>query len=203
MFDEVLKYIYEQNQELVKQSKMETDENSTNVIVTNVPKQLFTNEEVKQAFRVLFKPYSPENFVFLPSFKRVRVSFSSPKDSQNAIKELQDYCFHSTQLKLLSLKTISFGRSNQSLRPPTPEKQFLISPPASPPVGWEQVREDKPVVNLDLLVAVAEMKPGTRHELQPATVSTPQVVVDICEESPFVGRGHGLKIPHTKRPNSN
>lgn len=202
MFDELLKYIYEQNQESVKQSKMETDETSTNVIVTNVPKKLFTNEEVKQEFRDLFKRYTPENFVFLPSFKRVRVSFRTPIDSQNSIKELQDCCFHSMQLKLLSLKTINFGKSNQSLRPPTPEKQFLISPPASPPVGWEQVREDKPVVNLDLLVAVAELKPGMRHELQPATISTPQVVVDICEESPFVGRGHGLKIPQTKRPNN-
>ena len=200
MFDELLKYIYEQNQELVKQSKMETDQNSTNLIVTNVPKKLFTNEEVKQAFRDLFKTYNPDNFVFLPSFNRVRVSFSTPKDSQNAIKELQNHCFHSAHLKLLSLKTISFGRSNTSLRPPTPEKQFLISPPASPPVGWEQVREDEPVVNLDLLVAVAELKPGTRHELQPATTSTPQVVVDICEESPFLRTGLGLRIPHTKRP---
>lgn len=32
------------------------------------------------------------------------------------------------------------------LRPPELEKNFLISPPGSPPIGWEQVREDPPNV---------------------------------------------------------
>ena len=34
--------------------------------------------------------------------------------------------------------------SEQFLQPPAHEKNFLISPPGSPPIGWEQVREDPP-----------------------------------------------------------
>jgi hypothetical protein len=30
------------------------------------------------------------------------------------------------------------------LRPPPIEKNFLISPPGSPPIGWEPVKEDPP-----------------------------------------------------------
>ena len=47
------------------------------------------------------------------------------------------------------------------LRPPTPEKNFLISPPGSPPVGWEQVREDPPNATPladDLMQALRELQ---------------------------------------------
>jgi len=46
------------------------------------------------------------------------------------------------------------------LHPPPVDRQFLISPPASPPVGWEQPREDRPVVDYDLLAAMAQLTPG-------------------------------------------
>ena len=58
------------------------------------------------------------------------------------------------------------------LHVPPLEKQFLISPPASPPVGWEQPKEDKPVVDYDLLTAMASLSPGTRFCLHFTSVPT-------------------------------
>lgn len=47
------------------------------------------------------------------------------------------------------------------LCPPTTDKNFLISPPGSPPVGWESVREDPPNATPladDLILALAKLR---------------------------------------------
>src|SRR6218665_1659473 len=50
--------------------------------------------------------------------------------------------------------------SSQFLLPPKPEKQFLISPPCSPPDGWEPVNEKEPSINYDLIAAITNLAAG-------------------------------------------
>lgn len=46
---------------------------------------------------------------------------------------------------------------------PQRTKQFLISPPTSPPVGWEQTEEatPQPIIDFSLVTALAKLQlPG-------------------------------------------
>lgn len=52
------------------------------------------------------------------------------------------------------------------LRPPAQEKNFLISPPGSPPVGWEPIVEDPPnscPLADDLVAALEKLKAQEQH----------------------------------------
>ena len=62
------------------------------------------------------------------------------------------------------------------LHVPPLEKQFLISPPSSPPVGWEQAVEDRPVqLDYDLLAAMASLGPGEKRFIFKNVLNLPAV----------------------------
>lgn len=63
------------------------------------------------------------------------------------------------------------------MQPPAPYKQFLISPPASPPAGWQPHEEGEPIVSHDLLAALANLMPGESHELHPPSTDQPGIVI--------------------------
>lgn len=71
---------------------------------------------------------------------------------------------HSTLRVFRALPTPLAALADQSrnhLAPPPMEKNFLISPPGSPPVGWEQIQEDPPnaaPLAEDLLAALERLE---------------------------------------------
>lgn len=91
--------------------------------------------------------------------------------------------------------------SEGCLKLPSPHKQFLISPPASPPVGWEPVLEHEPLINYELLAALSRLTPGEAHELHPPSESQPGIVVHVCEDAlDEDGKKLKSKIQQTRRP---
>ncbi|KAK5619274.1 Calcipressin-1 [Crenichthys baileyi] len=151
------------------------------LIAWKVPEDLFTVSSLKASFESLFRSFDPEvQFQYFRSFQRVRISFRDATAAAEARLRLHKTHFNGKEMRLYFPQSVHIG--SPRLEPPKPEKQFLISPPASPPVGWEQSQDATPVINYDLLCAISKLGPGEKYEIHTATPTTPSVVVHVCED---------------------
>uniref|UniRef100_A0A7E4W623 Calcipressin-1 n=1 Tax=Panagrellus redivivus TaxID=6233 RepID=A0A7E4W623_PANRE len=199
------------------------DDLPTSIIIRNVPKELFDDPSLKENFASMFTQISENVRIdFLKGFQRVRVVFTEPEHATAAKLIVEHHKFNGLELKAFFANNIKMvRRAYQSedghLKLPPLEKQFLISPPSSPPVGWEQCHEMAPVVcNFDLMSRLAAYSVDDKYEVhggdpsQPTIVVTPAGVVEPVapiteaeteeEESQPPSAYGKVEIPHTPRP---
>ncbi|CAK6442092.1 unnamed protein product [Pipistrellus nathusii] len=149
-------------------------------IACRLDPRVFADGPCRAKFEALFRAFDQDvSFQYFRSFRRARVTFGSALAAAAARLRLHRTPFLGREMKLYFAQTLHIGSPH--LAPPSPDKQFLISPPASPPVGWKQVEDATPVINYDLLYAISKLGPGDKYELHAATDSTPSVVVHVCE----------------------
>lgn len=157
----------------------------TSLIVTNMEPGVFSNMELRREFEAVFRTFDENaTFQYLKSFRRVRVNFTSPQAAAEARIRCHEVKFGENRLACYFAQHVDKENNNDDphLQPPLPYKQFLISPPASPPVGWEPVEEAEPTINYDILSALANLAPGETHELHPQSDEHPGIIVHICEQ---------------------
>ncbi|VDN55109.1 unnamed protein product [Dracunculus medinensis] len=164
--------------------------------------QVFNNEQQKANFSDLFLQIeSDAHFDFLRSFRRVRVIFKTPESATAAKLLTQHLSFNGTILKSFFAQRIQLHNpiDDGLLKLPPIEKQFLISPPASPPIGWEQCREMAPVVcDFDLMARLAAFSMEDTYEVN----DKPKIIIhpaDNSEEIPVAQ----TSLPKTPRPPAN
>ena len=150
------------------------------LIVTGLPGQLFVDAESKREFEALFRQVDDEcTFGYLRLFKRCCVRYECAASALLARFELDaistlkhsfkmsangdsdgDNQQPQQRIRMFLARPIRPKNTRPFLQAPKSDKMFLISPPSSPPVGWEQQLEDPPVVNLELLSALSKLNPG-------------------------------------------
>uniref|UniRef100_A0A2R5LG24 Putative calcineurin-mediated signaling pathway inhibitor dscr1 n=1 Tax=Ornithodoros turicata TaxID=34597 RepID=A0A2R5LG24_9ACAR len=165
----------------------DTSDLPTSLIITNVDISVFTDSEQRTAFEDMFRQFEEEaSFHYFKSFRRARVNFSTPDSAAQARIRCHQTTFRENALNCYFAQAASPGECSPGsslLQPPLPQRQFLISPPASPPVGWEPREEAEPCLSYDIITALASLTPGESHELHPASGSQPGIIVHICEET--------------------
>ncbi|XP_046397987.1 calcipressin-2 [Ischnura elegans] len=156
----------------------------TSLIVANLHPSVFKDEERRKELEAIFTQYGePVTFQFFRSFRRMRVNYDCPAAAASARLNLHRVQVGESQINCYFAQPVSpIDGEDQHLHPPAPVRQFLISPPASPPVGWVPRDEAEPLVNYDLLAAIANLTPGETRELHPQTGGQPGIVVHVCEE---------------------
>lgn len=129
------------------------------LILTNLLSSMFEDSNLS-SFRHSIELISHvEVWIPLKSFTRVVVSFTCVHEAQQvrAVLDKRDLMGKILHVFYGETESLSGRGSDSLLRVPALEKNWLISPPGSPPVGWTQIREDAPNVqhlHEDLLMAL-------------------------------------------------
>eukprot|EP00047_Mylnosiga_fluctuans_P008443 m.258755 g.258755 ORF g.258755 m.258755 type:complete len:210 (+) comp21787_c0_seq1:223-852(+) len=115
---------------------------------------------------------------------RARVVYALREEAVYALGNVHGRQMHSSLVIVQYAPDLHVpGPDTVHLRVPAMPRQFLVSPPASPPVGWEPGTEDPPVVDYALISALAALEPGTALTLVASEEDRPSITLqDFSEE---------------------
>ncbi|KAH7928139.1 Calcipressin [Leucogyrophana mollusca] len=147
-------------------------ERTNSLVITQVPRSFF-RPAILSALQDHFATYGDINqWVPIASFARIILVYYSEDSAERAKLNCDPLVIHPrhrtpTILRVYRSETnpiitpSSPTSDDNFLRPPPLEKNFLISPPGSPPVGWEPIKEDPPNATPladDLIAALRQLK---------------------------------------------
>lgn len=130
----------------------------------------------------------------LKSMRRIIVSFYTVEDATLIRKTLDGESIMDCRVRIYFGADTKIDPQDQHLKAPHADKQFFISPPPSPPHGWEMRNEDPPNKEVhaeDLAVALSRLHARDRRR---SSVDEMEVEVSPVSAAPVERTNPGLKM---------
>ncbi|KAL9612239.1 MAG: hypothetical protein Q9167_003152 [Letrouitia subvulpina] len=147
---------------------------SNTLIITNLLEPSIFHPTSLAEIRSLLAHHVPlHSFSPLKSFRRIIVSFYTTDDAISVRRLLDNSPIMSSRARIYFGEPTPLEPADQHLHAPQSSRMFFISPPPSPPLGWEMHHEGPPNKEVhadDLAAALASLraKPGADIMSSPA-----------------------------------
>ncbi|KAF2100094.1 calcineurin binding protein-like protein [Rhizodiscina lignyota] len=120
---------------------------SNTLLITNLQEPSIFHPTSLQTIRDLLATHCPEpilHFVPLKSFRRIIVAFPSIESAIAIRQKLDGETLMGCRIRVYFGVPTPLEPTDQHLQAPKSDKLFFISPPPSPPAGWEMRNEGPP-----------------------------------------------------------
>ncbi|KXL46595.1 hypothetical protein M433DRAFT_153585 [Acidomyces richmondensis BFW] len=170
---------------------------SNTLLVTNLQApEIFTASTLTALHNLLNEHAPVHTFSPLKSFRRIILTFYTTADAIR-VRQLLDgeaVCGSRVRVYFGQETKISLSDEERYLQAPKSQKQFFISPPPSPPMGWEMRDEEPPNKEVhaeDLAAALAKLhaRPAADEALKEDDRGRPEVDETIVSRRQRSGTG--------------
>jgi hypothetical protein len=134
---------------------------SNTLLITNLQSlEIFTSAVLENITQAINDQARIHTFAPLKSFRRIVVSFYTIEDAVKVRQLLDGENVLGNRVRVYFGQNTRVDIGDQHLQAPKSQKLFFISPPPSPPMGWEMRNEDPPNKEVhaeDLAAALANL----------------------------------------------
>ncbi|CAG8498354.1 10715_t:CDS:2 [Ambispora leptoticha] len=165
------------------------------LIVTNLDREAFRPDNLAKLKAQLEQYGSIYKFIPIKSFNRILAVYYNTVDANTAKAFADKMLFLSSNIRIyFGMHTPIYDTIDESqhLDVPKIEKNWLISPPMSPPIDWTQIREDSPNSNTlaeDLIQALRKESDINVSARNPSTPSLSKLDVPYWDHDSTIKAG--------------
>ncbi|RKF77349.1 Calcipressin-1 [Golovinomyces cichoracearum] len=148
---------------------------SNTLIITNIENSLIFRHENLSSIKALINNVAPvHSWAPFKSFRRIIVSFFDVESASQIRELINDKALFGETCKVYFGQPTPIEAKNAHLNLPDSGKLFFISPPPSPPHGWEMRLEDAPnkqVMAEDLAEALKRLHTKSKGQYPDSPIS--------------------------------